>query len=117
MGGYGVAISPVLAYAATELAIPPGLLEWLTNLSLPGAMVLFALLLATNRIYTSGQVNKMMESKAEVAKLWEQVAIERQETIKLLTEATAPVIDGNEAILRALERIQTDRQRPRGGGR
>lgn len=93
--------------ALQDIAIPSGFWDTLTNLSVPGAMVLFALALATNRLYTSGQVNKILESKDAVAKLWEQVASERQETIKLLTEANKPIIDGNEAILKALERIQT----------
>lgn len=112
-----MATAPLFIVAATDLALSPGLLEWLTSLSLPGALVLFALALATNRLYTAGQVNKMLDSKAEVAKLWEQVATERQETIRLLTEATTPILDGNEAILRALERIQQDRPRPGGGRR
>ena len=85
--------------------------SWIADLSLPGAIVLFGIALARNWMYTSGQVSKMIEAKQEVARLWEKVATERQETIKLLTEANEPIIQGNEAILRAVESLQIEQHR------
>lgn len=87
--------------------------SWLQDISLPGAIVLFGFALATNWLYTRGQVNKMMETAMLVAKLWETVAKERQETNTKLLESTEPLIQGNAAILKAIEELQRQNERNR----
>lgn len=91
---------------------------WLGDLSLPGAIVLFGIALARGWLLTSGQANRLAEAHAKVAQLWEQVATERGETIRQLNEQMDPLIQGNEAILKAVEELQRfQHQLPRGGRR
>lgn len=97
--------------------IPVWIPAWLGNISLPTAIALFGLALARNWLYTRGQITELLSSAKQVSELWEKVAGERQETIKLLTEATEPVVQGNAAILRALEEIQRQQVQGRGGRR
>lgn len=99
---------------AEALSIP----SWLTDLSLPGAIVLFGLALARGWILTSGQANRIVEAYSKVSDLWKQVAEERQETISKISEQLDPLMQGNEAILRAVEELQRQQsQIPRGGRR
>lgn len=95
------------------MAIP----SWIGDMSLPTAIVLFGFMLARNWLYTSGQVNRLLDASQRVADLWEKVATERQETIKLLAESTEPVIQGNAAILKAVEELQRQQNQPPRGGR
>lgn len=96
------------------LSIP----SWLTDLSLPGAIVLFGLALARGWLLTSGQVNRLTEAHGKVSDLWKQVAEERQETIRKISDQMDPLMQGNEAILKAVEELQRQQMHiPRGGRR
>jgi uncharacterized protein YgbK (DUF1537 family) len=90
---------------------------WLNDLSLPGAIILFGLALARGWLLTSGQATRLAEAHAKVSDLWKQVAEERQETILQLNEQLEPLMQGNEAILRAVEELQRQQANITRGGR
>lgn len=101
-----------LAVAAESIPQLPG---WVGDLSLVGAIVLFGLALARNWIYTSGQVNRMIEaydkllaSEQRVSELWRHNAEMQSENVNRLIEGLEPVTAGNAAILRAVEEIQRE---------
>lgn len=98
-------------------ALPITIPSWLSDLSLPTAIILFGFALSRGWLYTSSQVVRLLDSSKRVSDLWEKVATERQETIKLLAASTEPIIQGNEAILRTVEDLQRQLQQQRGGRR
>lgn len=87
--------------------------SWASDVGIVGLIVFFGLGLARNWFYTSGQVTHLLTQYENVAALWKQVAEERQETIKMLSDNTEPILKGNEAILRAVENLQHEQERAR----
>jgi hypothetical protein len=90
--------------------LPGAIPSWLTDIGVVTMVIIFGVGLARNWIYTAGQVDKMAEQYEKVNKIWEQVATERQQTITMLSDSIGPVLQGNEAILRAVENLQRDQE-------
>ena len=87
-----------------------GLPSWITDIGVVSMVIIFGIGLARNWFYTAGQVDKTLQQYQKVSDLWERVATERQTTIELLTKSTEPIIQGNEAILRAVENLQREQE-------
>lgn len=109
---------PITPEALLWVAIGDGVIDlslpsWASDVGVVGMFILFGTGLARNWWYTSGQVNHLLVQYEKVAALWEKVADERQETIKLLTDNTEPILKGNEAILRAVEQLQHQQEQVR----
>lgn len=88
-------------------------LSWLKDAGIVSLCLLFVVMLATNRLYTAGQVNKMLEGFEKMAETWQEVDKNNKETILLLSKSLDPLIQGNEAILRILESRQEQQSAPR----
>lgn len=103
------------AEQATEVGnsleqIVPG---WLTDLGWIGIAILAVWAFATNRIYTAGQVERLLEAERKVSQVWEQNAKEDQQALANLVQSLEPIAAGNEAVLRAIEGLKTSRDRGR----
>lgn len=85
----------------------------LKDIGIVSMCFLFTVALARNWLYTSGQMEKMISGYERLADTWEAVATQQKETIELLTLSVDPIIQGNEAILRAVESLQKERETPR----
>lgn len=94
--------------------IPAAIPDWVSNVGVVSLILFFGLGLARGWWYTAGQVTRTIEQYEKVAKLWEQVATERKEINLILTQVTEPIIQGNAAILKAVEELQReqDTRRP-----
>lgn len=107
-------ISEALAWAsdvgsALDFTLP----SWTSDVGVVGILIFFGIGLARGWFYTSPQVRQLLVQYEKVATLWEKVADERQETIKLLSDNTEPILKGNEAILRAVEELQHQQEQAR----
>lgn len=99
-----------LRLAADVPDFTSGLPDWASKVGVVGLIVFFGLGLARNWFFTAGQVTHLITQYEKVAALWEKVATERQETIKMLTDNNEAVLKGNEAILRAVEELQRQQE-------
>lgn len=90
--------------------IVPG---WITDLGWIGMAILAVWAFATNRVYTSGQVERLLEAERKVSGVWEQTAKDNQGALEELVQALEPIAAGNEAVLRAIEGLKTNRDRGR----
>lgn len=95
--------------SALDFALP----SWTSDVGVVGILIFFGIGLARGWFYTSPQVRQLLDQYERVAALWEKVADERQETIKLLSDNTEPILKGNEAILRAVEELQHQQEQAR----
>ena len=64
---------------------------------------------ATNRVYTSGQVERLLEAERKVTAVWESNAEADQKALEKFLDALEPIAAGNEAVLRAIEGLKNDR--------
>jgi hypothetical protein len=90
--------------------IVPG---WLTDLGWIGMAILAVWAFATNRVYTAGQVERLLEAERRVAKVWEENAKEDQKALSELMHSLEPIAAGNEAVLKAIEGLKVSRDRSR----
>lgn len=95
--------------SALDFALP----SWASDVGVVGILLFFGIGLARGWFYTSGQVNNLLSQYDKVIALYEKVAAERQESIKLLSGNTEPILKGNEAILRAVEELQHQQEQAR----
>lgn len=93
----------------TGMTIP----AWLTDVGIVGLVIFFGLALARNWIYTRGQVNELLKARSEAAAIWEKIAEERQQVNMQLNKYIEPVMQSNEAILRAVKSLQRQQQQRR----
>lgn len=113
--GVAVPIFPEASAWAADVgsALDFSMPSWASDVGVVGLFIFFGIGLARNWWYTAGQVTHLLAQYERVAALWEKVADERQETIKLLTDNTEPILKGNEAILRAVEQLQRQQEQAR----
>lgn len=102
-----------LALLAAESASSPGVPSWVERVSAVGLIIMFGLALARNWVYTSGQVDRILEAERRVSDLWKQTAETQQANADKLAGNLEPVLRSNEAILRAVETIQQEQREQR----
>ena len=93
--------------------LPATIPGWISDVGVVGLIIFFGLGLARGWWYTAFQYRNMKEQLEKVAEIWKQVAEERKKINELLTEGTEPIIQGNAAILRAVDELQKDYERYR----
>lgn len=92
-----------------EVGVPGGfesVVSWLANLGWVGIAIICIWAFATDRLYTRGQVERMLASKEEVISVWRESEARGKEALQAILQELQPIASGNEAVLRAMERIQ-----------
>lgn len=110
------AAEPAAPGVGLETIIP----GWITDLGWVGLAILAVWAFATNRVYTSGQVDRLLEAERRVTAVWQKTAEDILPALERLSENLDPIVDGNNAVLRAIEGIkaaQEERYRGREGRR
>ena len=77
-----------------------------SQLGVSSLIAFFGWALATNFLYTRGQVIQILDANREASGIWKEVAKENQEIIKLQTEHLQTLVAQSAATLRILEELQ-----------
>jgi hypothetical protein len=98
-------------------AIPEGLdallPPWAQQLSLVSLLVIAILAFLRGWVVTRPQAEREVAAERRIAEIWERNATQALELNRQLTEGLAPVLEGNEAILRAVQSLQEEQGRMR----
>lgn len=80
--------------------------QWITDLGWIGIAIIAVWAFATNKIYTAGQVERLLEAERKVTQVWEETSQKRQEAMDALIHELQPIAQGNAALLKAVEAVQ-----------
>lgn len=69
-------------------------------------IILFGWSLATNFLYTRGQVTQILEANTKTSDIWKEVAKENQETIRIQATQLELLVRQTSSILRILEDLE-----------
>ena len=98
-------------------AVPEGLdallPPWAQQLSLVSLLVVTITALLRGWVVPRSQNERDVAAERRIAEIWESNATQSMELNKQLTEALSPVLEGNEAILRAVQALQAEQDRLR----
>jgi len=83
-----------------------GIISWLADLGWVGIALIAIWAFATDRLYTRSQVEKLLAAKDEVIAVWQGGEQRSIEALKAIIDELQPIASGNEAVLKAMERMQ-----------
>jgi len=95
-----------------EAAVPPDLggladiPKIITDLGWVGVAILVTFMFATNRWYSSKQVERMLDTEREITQVWKQNAEELKPMLEELVQILQPLGQSDAAILKAVEGLQ-----------
>jgi hypothetical protein len=87
--------------------------SWITDLGWIGMAIIAVWAFATNKVYTSGQVEKLLDAERKVTEVWKQNAEADQVALANLVQVLEPIAAGNDAVLKAIEGLRQSRERGR----
>lgn len=87
--------------------------EWITDLGWVGIAILAVWAFATNKLYTAGQVEKLLAAERKVTDVWQESDRKTKEALERLIEELHPIADGNAAVLKAIEAVQASQAEDR----
>lgn len=95
--------------ATPEAGLPSGfegIVSWLADLGWVGIALIAIWAFATDRLYTRGQVERLLASKEEVIAVWRETGQRGEQALQAVLDELEPIASGNAAMLRAVEKIQ-----------
>lgn len=93
-----------------DALLPP----WAQQLSLLGVLIIIIAAWARGWVLTRTQADREVEAERRIADIWERNATQAMEHQKQLAEGVvAPILEGNQAILRAVQALQSEQERVR----
>lgn len=94
------------AEAPPELSGLADIPKMITDLGWVGVAILVTFMFATNRWYSSKQVDKLLEKEREVTEVWKRNADELKPLLEELVRTLQPLGQSDAAILKAIEGLQ-----------
>lgn len=93
-----------------DALLPP----WAQQLSLLGVLIIIITAWVRGWVLTRTQADREVASERRITDIWERNATQAMEHQKQLTEGVvAPILEGNQAILRAVQALQGEQERMR----
>lgn len=100
---------PALPTEGLDALLPP----WAQGLSLLSILVIIIVAWIRGWVVTRAQNERDVASERRVSEIWEANANQASTLAKELTQAFAPVLEQNEAILKAVQAVQEEQRRMR----
>ncbi len=92
-----------------DALLPP----WAQGLSLLSLLVVITVAWLRGWVVTKAQNEKELAAERKVSDIWESIADNATQLNQQLTQALAPVLASNEAVLKAVEAVQEEQRRMR----
>jgi hypothetical protein len=102
-------VAPVVGDPNFDSLLPP----WAQDLSLLGILVIVITAFLRGWVVTGKQNERDISAERRVSDIYENSATKQLELNQKITEALAPILDSNGAILKAVEAIQAEQERLR----
>jgi hypothetical protein len=100
------------AIPGIDALLPP----WAQQISIIGLLVLIIMSWIRGWVVTRSQNERDVAAERRVSDIWESTATKALQVNQSFTEAFAPVLDQNEAILKAVTDVQEEQRRYRERG-